>query len=212
MPRIAISETKDIVLNNDLNVFTGDMDYVNSLTMTLYESMEGFELHPYEQLEYFSIDDLTGEKGNILEKPEARLTVWQQQMLVSDIMNKCPGKMLVISTWSPLIISTVKPENIWVVHNSQEVYHPERSYGLNADEIYREILGLDTTYAPDVAVAVDKIDRLITDEHFNEAVMLIHELEKETGSVPILHGLRTALYMEQGLLWNTKEDTTPSTM
>lgn len=212
MTHIAISETKDIVLNNDINVFTGTMDLVNSLTMMLYESMEGFELHPYEQLECFSIDDLTGEKGNILEKPEARLTAWQQQMLVLDIMNKYPGKMLVISTWSPLIINTVKPENIWVIHSSQEVYHPNCSYGLTAGQVCSVILGAESEYAPEIQAAIDEISLELHKEHYDRAEKLIDDLDKETNSAPIVHGLRTSLVMERGITCTTKEDITPSTM
>ncbi len=195
MTHIAISETESIVLNPDLNVFTGTMDIVNSATMMLYEIMEGFELYTYEQLEGFSMDALTGEKGNILEKPEARVPIWQQRHLVSEIMAMYPGKMLVISTWSPLILNTVKPDNIWIMYSTDEVYRPERSYGLTADQVLTEILGADSEYAPEITAAIEEIDSEMSNEHYDRAEKLIDDLDKETNSAPIVHGLRTHLYM-----------------
>lgn len=193
MTPIVISE--HMTLTEELNVLTGTMDIVNSLTMMLYESLEGVELYTYEQLESFSLKDLTGEKGNILEKPEARVPIWRQRHLVSEIMTMYPGKMLTISTWSPLIINTVKPDNLWVVYSLTEIYHPSRSYGLSADQVLREILGADSEYAPEVAKAIDEIDLEIVGRHYEHAEELIDALDKETNGAPIVHGLRTHLYM-----------------
>lgn len=201
-----MSRVRDIMVDTEWGLILHNCEYITEKPKYYGIEVSGnkpvrYDVRVYEKEPYsFPVGIQDNQNIAILRNPEARATYKEQQTLIPEILAKHPNTQFIISTASPLILTTVKPENIWVVYEDEDKwYHPERSYGLNADEIYQEILGLDTTYAPAVATKVHKIDRLINDEQFDEAEKLIHELAKETGGAPILYGLRTALYMEQGL-------------
>ena len=73
-------------------------------------------------------------------------------------------------------------------------YHPERSYGMESSELLREVMGAESRTAP-VTADLDRIDRLLDSEQFDEARAAIRELAEKTGNIPAIHAANSYLTM-----------------
>lgn len=136
----------------------------------------------------------------VINSIETNMPPKMQQNIISMLLKLLPRTQLIVCTMAPLVIGSVKPKYVWTVTKDFEFCHPVRSYGLNTDEIYSEILGVDEgTYAPDFNKALGEINNAIADNHPEKAKELLDKLEKEVGTVPAILGLRTHLAMFEGI-------------
>lgn len=136
----------------------------------------------------------------VINSIETNMPPKMQQTILTTLLKLLPRTQLIVCTMSPLVIGSVKPKYVWTVTKDFEFSHPVRSYGLNSDEIYSEILGVDEgTYAPDFNQALHEINSALADNHPEKAKELLDKLEKEVGTVPAILGLRTHLAMFEGL-------------
>lgn len=206
-------------LDRHLNVFTGDLEAMDNVVHSVTYNLNLDDKLPGALKTVFSsIDEppiggqncfyiptesnyLTTKLGYteysvyIIKNIEHFMPPRRQQVIIPQLLAKYPKTQFIISTQSPLILASVMPENVWITTNFSETYHPERCYGLDADEIYTEILNVTTTYAPEFALAIREIDVAISLGESEKANNLLDKLEKEVGTVPAILGLRTQLAM-----------------
>ncbi len=137
---------------------------------------------------------LEGDAVVLIDELELHLHPVWQNALIPGLLEAFPNCQFIVTTHSPLILSGVKPDSIWVMHETDAPYHPERSYGMDSSELLREVMGAPSRPA-EVTDALDRIDRLLDADKFNEARTAIQELAANTGNIPAICGANSYLTM-----------------
>ncbi|MBQ7608176.1 MAG: AAA family ATPase [Desulfovibrionaceae bacterium] len=120
--------------------------------------------------------------------------IWQSR-LIDSLQNLFPNAQFIITTHSPMILSNVHPENIWIMsEDGEQPIHPPRSYGMDTSELLSEVM-LAETRNTDVRRELERIDRLLLQENFGEARESIRKLAEKTGNIPAVIGLNSDLVM-----------------
>ena len=137
---------------------------------------------------------LEGDAVVLIDELELHLhPVWQSS-LIHKLLETFPNCQFIITTHSPLVLSGVQAESIWVMKEEDAPYHPERSYGMESSELLREVMGAESRTAA-VTAALDRIDRLLDSEQFDAARTAIRELAEKTGNIPAIHAANSYLTM-----------------
>ena len=137
---------------------------------------------------------LEGDAIVLIDELELHLhPVWQSS-LIHNLLETFPNCQFIITTHSPLVLSGVQAESIWVMEEEDAPYHPERSYGMESSELLREVMGAESRTAA-VTAALDRIDRLLDSEQFDAARTAIQELAERTGNIPAIHAANSYLTM-----------------
>ncbi len=137
---------------------------------------------------------LKGDAVVLIDELELHLhPVWQSS-LIPGLLETFPNCQFIVTTHSPLVISGVQADSIWIMHETDAPYHPERSYGMDSSELLREVMGAPSRPA-DVTDALDRIDCLLDDDKFDEARTAIQELAAKTGKIPAIYGVNSYLTM-----------------
>lgn len=137
---------------------------------------------------------LEGDAVVLIDELELHLhPVWQSS-LTHSLLNTFPHCQFIITTHSPLVLSGVQADSIWIMEEEDAPYHPERSYGMDSSELLREVMGAESRTAA-VTAALDRIDRLFDSEQFAEARAAIRELAKKTGNIPAIYAANSYLTM-----------------
>jgi predicted ATP-binding protein involved in virulence len=67
---------------------------------------------------------------------------WQQRIII-DLRRAFPGAQFILSTHSPQVLSTVRPENILLLRDGTlNGVHAQHSYGVQSNRILNEIMGV----------------------------------------------------------------------
>ena len=85
---------------------------------------------------------------------------WQQSIL-TDLTNTFPNIQFVVSTHSPQVVSSVKPESIRVidwVEGEAVLRHVDFSQGAEAPQMLQDVLGLESLRPPELEI-VKTLDR-----------------------------------------------------
>ncbi|MBQ7738923.1 MAG: AAA family ATPase [Desulfovibrionaceae bacterium] len=84
---------------------------------------------------------LEGEAVVLIDELELHMhPIWQNR-LIDSLQEIFPNTQFIVTTHSPLILSNVHPENVWVMRDgSHQPSHPLRSYGMDASEILSEVI------------------------------------------------------------------------
>ncbi len=137
---------------------------------------------------------LEGDAIVLIDELELHLhPVWQGS-LIPRLLETFPNCQFIVTTHSPLILSGVQPDSIWVMQETDAPYHPERSYGMDASELLRELMGALSRPAA-VSAALDNIDRLLDAYRYDEARKAIQALAAKTGNIPAICGANSYLTM-----------------
>lgn len=137
---------------------------------------------------------LKGDAVVLIDELEQHLhPVWQGS-LIPGLLKTFPNCQFIVTTQSPLILSGVQPDSIWIMQETDAPYHPERSYGMDSSELLREVMGAPSRPA-DVTAALDNIDSLLDADRFDEARTAIQELAAKTGKIPAIYGANSYLTM-----------------
>ncbi|MBQ7609346.1 MAG: AAA family ATPase [Desulfovibrionaceae bacterium] len=78
---------------------------------------------------------LEGEAVVLIDELELHIHPNWQSMLIGSLQKLFPNAQFLITTYSPLILSNVHPENIWRMTEDGAPCHPSRSYGMDASEL-----------------------------------------------------------------------------
>lgn len=137
---------------------------------------------------------LEGDAVVLIDELDLHLHPAWQSSLIRNLLGIFPNCQFIVTTHSPLVLSDVQAESIWVMKEGEEPYHPERSYGMESSELLREVMGAESRTAA-VTDALNKIDCLLDSEQFDAARAAIRELSGKTGNIPAILAANSYLTM-----------------
>lgn len=127
---------------------------------------------------------LHGEGIVLIDEIELHLHPGWQRKIIPGLTRAFPNCQFILTTHSPQVISSVKPESIFVLENSETgivFTKPNGSFGRDSNLILEEIM--DVPDRPkDVKDKLDRYFALIDDNKMEEAASLRKKLEEELGS------------------------------
>ena len=112
-----------------------------------------------------------------------------QRMVVPRLLEIFPNCQFIISTHSPHILTHVRPENLFLLKQTDKgivVEKPNESYGKNVDRILEDLMGLDTTRPDAVDSSLQKVFQTINDGQLESAHAQIEKLRTQIGQDPEL--------------------------
>ncbi|MBO4835886.1 MAG: AAA family ATPase [Lachnospiraceae bacterium] len=138
---------------------------------------------------------LEGDAVVLIDELELHIhPIWQSR-LIDSLQKLFPNAQFLITTHSPLILSNVHPENIWIMTaDGEQPSHPSRSYGMDASELLADVMQAETRNV-EVSHELERIDRLLLEEDFIAAREAIRKLAEKTGNIPSVIGLNSDLVM-----------------
>jgi len=132
---------------------------------------------------------LEGDAVVLIDEIDLHLHPKWQRMVVSKLQLVFPNTQFIVSTHSPHVITHVKPENLYLLKQSENGMTAERpleSYGKNVDRILEDLMGLETTRPKQVFIDLDDIYKKIDLGLIDEARALINIMRNEIGDDPEL--------------------------
>ena len=136
-----------------------------------------------------SEDPLQGEGIVLVDEIDLHLHPLWQRMVVPKLMKVFPNCQFIISTHSPHIITHVRPENLYLLKqtdNGIEAEQPRESYGKNVDRILEDLMGLTTTRPDKVDDDLHAVFQYISAGTLEKARKQIDELKDDIGEDPEL--------------------------
>ncbi len=122
---------------------------------------------------------LKGEGIILIDEIDLHLHPSWQRMIITKMSEVFPNCQFIVSTHSPQILSHVKPDNIFLLNNSQKgifISKPTQSYGLNSDRILEDIMIVDARPNKE---KIHKLYVAIQNNEIEFAKQLITELQHE---------------------------------
>jgi predicted ATP-binding protein involved in virulence len=121
-------------------------------------------------------------------------------MVVPGLQVAFPNCQFFISTHSPQVISHVKAENVFILHNDKEsgMYYEKvkESYGMSVERVV-ELLMDDESRPPEVTEKLDILFELIERNKLDEAKKLVAEMKEYLSSDPEIIRAETRIRMEE---------------
>jgi len=138
---------------------------------------------------------LEGDAVVLIDELELHIhPIWQIR-LIDSLQNIFPNAQFIITTHSPLVLSNVHPENIWIMtEDGEQPSHPSRSYGMDTSELLTEVMQAGSRNV-EVSKELERIDGLLIKEDFDTAREAIRKLAEKTGNIPSIIGLNSELQM-----------------
>lgn len=112
-----------------------------------------------------------------------------QRIMIPKLLDIFPSYQFFISTNSPHVINTVRPESVFILENTDEgikVKKTNESYGKTADRVLEDIMGLETTRPDKVAHDLHHIFELIDRGDLDAAKEHIVKMMSDIGADPDL--------------------------
>lgn len=107
---------------------------------------------------------------------------WQRQV-VSNLKRIFPKIQFFASTHSPQVIGETHAEEIIVLRQNGSWFKPDASFGLNSNEVLRDIMGADYVSSA-FSRKLAKLDLLLANAEFEDARNVLHALRLEFPNVP----------------------------
>ncbi|HIV99969.1 MAG TPA: AAA family ATPase [Candidatus Desulfovibrio intestinipullorum] len=137
---------------------------------------------------------LEGDGIVLVDELELHLHPAWQSILIDRLLTTFPNCQFLVTTHSHLVLGNVKADNIWIMQEECAPCHPDRSYGMEASELLREIMGTQSR-PPSVTAKLEQIDRLIDAGQFDKARAALQELAHDTGKIPAIYAANSYLAM-----------------
>jgi predicted ATP-binding protein involved in virulence len=104
---------------------------------------------------------------------------WQQQILPT-LLNTFPQTQFIVTTHSPQVLTSVKPENIVVLDGKSATYISSSTYGMTSEVLLQDIFNVDPRPSNEVKSYLTKYFELINDNQgkSEEAVKIRQILNK----------------------------------
>lgn len=132
---------------------------------------------------------LEGEGIILIDEIDLHLHPKWQRMIVPKLLRVFKNCQLVISTHSPHVLTHVKPDNLYLLKQTDAgitAERPSESYGKNVDRILEDLMGLETTRPDEVSSELSEIYKYINRNRFADAKKMIAALKAEIGADPEL--------------------------
>lgn len=120
----------------------------------------------------------------LIDEIDLHLHPTWQHMIVPQLLQTFPKCQFLISTHSPHVITHVSPNQLFSMNMRKGVLtveQPRESYGKNAERVYEDIMGMETTRPKDVKTAIEKIYNLIDRNNLVKAKKEIESLQGKIG-------------------------------
>jgi predicted ATP-binding protein involved in virulence len=132
---------------------------------------------------------LQGEAIVLIDEVDLHLHPKWQRMIVPRLLTVFPNCQFIISTHSPHVITHVKPENLFLLKQTDDGIiseKPAESYGKNVERVLEDLMGLDTTRPDEISEDLHTVYELIDGNHLEEARQKINWMRAIIGSDPEL--------------------------
>lgn len=132
---------------------------------------------------------LDGDGIILIDEIDLHLHPKWQRMVIPKLVEVFPNCQFIISTHSPHIITHVRPENLFLLKQTDsgiEAEQPRESYGKNVDRILEDLMGLTTTRPDAVEADLKEVFQTINTGNLKNARKQIAELKIDIGDDPDL--------------------------
>ncbi|MCX4157016.1 MULTISPECIES: AAA family ATPase [Paraburkholderia] len=116
---------------------------------------------------------------------------WQRR-IVGVLRESFPQVQFFAATHSPQVIGEVAAPNILMLRRDGQSTHPERSYGLDSNEVLQEVMGSEARNSG-VETRLSEIQRLLDDDRLSEAQSHLDELAGSVGQIPEIVQLQSEI-------------------
>ena len=147
-------------------------------------------------------DPLQGQGVILIDELDLHLHPLLQREVVSRLVETFPNCQFIISTHSPHIITHVKTESLFFLDATADGLrseHPQKSYGMTAERVLEDLMGLSTTRPVSIKNEIDEIYRYISRKEYDHAEKAISQLERKIGTDAELLRARTII-MRKGAI------------
>jgi|GEM_PF-426136 len=126
-----------------------------------------------------SKDPLKGEGIILIDEVDLHLHPAWQRIMLPQLTTVFPNCQFLITTHSPIVLSQIKPENIFLLKNKGNELSFEKateSYGMNSDRILEDLLGVDARPSKEKE-KLHKLFQLIQDGELEKAKAAMEDFE-----------------------------------
>ncbi|WP_338847087.1 AAA family ATPase [Massilia sp. W12] len=136
--------------------------------------------------------DFNGEAVVLIDEIELHLhPAWQRKVL-RQLHQTFPHCQFIVSTHSPLVISELPPQQVFLLKDGEFIGHPAHAFGLDSSEVVRNVMEVDARN-PEVHQELQAIEDALEDGEYDQAGQMIEKMQAKTGDIPPLLGARAAL-------------------
>lgn len=138
---------------------------------------------------------LHGEGIVLIDELELHLHPKWQQDLIPKLLSTFPNIQFIVSTHSPQVLTSVKAENILLLHPDGTTEVATSSWGMTAGEILTELMDA-RELPPEFVEKLEAISALVSKQDFSKAEELLGalKLEVKTNTQALVHAERTLAY------------------
>lgn len=129
---------------------------------------------------------LEGEGVVLIDEIDLHLHPKWQREIVPCLERTFPNCQFVVSTHSPQILSHVNPEQVWLLHqtdNGVTGSHPQVTYGLDSSRLLEEVMDV-AQREPAVELGLEQLFRLIEENKFVDSRNLLSTLKMRAPGMP----------------------------
>ena len=144
-----------------------------------------------------SKEPLKGDGIILIDEVDLHLHPSWQRLIIPKLTKLFPNCQFFITTHSPQVLSHVKPDNIFLLKNINNILtyeHPQESYGMSIDRVVELIMDEDTR-PNEVSEKISKVFEAIERNKINEAKKLISSLKEYLKTDPEI--LRAEMLIRQ---------------
>lgn len=125
---------------------------------------------------------LSGEGVVLIDEVDLHLHPEWQRIVIPGLRKTFPKCQFIVTTHSPQVLSKVKRENIFILEDSQIWSADTLTYGRDSNSILSELMGVSERPI-ETKNRIDDCLRLIDAGNFQEASILLEELEDDLGTL-----------------------------
>lgn len=147
-------------------------------------------------------DPLLGQGIILIDEIDLHLHPLWQRDVVSRLTETFPNCQFIISTHSPHVITHVQTESLFfldITADGLRSEHPQKSYGMTAERVLEDLMGLTTTRPVNIKNEIDDIYQRIDRKEYDNAKKAIFLLERKIGADPDLLRARTIIMRKEAI-------------
>ncbi len=131
-------------------------------------------------------DPLNGTGIVLIDEIDLHLHPKWQRTILQKLQNSFPNIQFICTTHSPLIVSQLKPESVFMLdsgycYNLKDRFSEFNSYAASVEDIMSIVQGVDQFIPDDVKVEIDRLHKALNEGHTNLAKTLVAKLVKVVG-------------------------------
>lgn len=148
-----------------------------------------------------STDPLKGKGIVLIDELDLHLHPGWEVTILQRLKDTFPNCQFIVSTHSPLILSSLNPENIFMlsIDDSSKIIfkHPELAKGLSIKDILSSLMSVAKERDEETAAFLKQIDSYLLDEDIESAKKQMESLKKHLDGkeIPEMKGLNAAIQM-----------------